>query len=366
MTTGLGAAALDEERVQRFMGRLMETYTAGMVTFMIDLAHRTGLLDAMATGPGTSIELAARAGLQERYVRECLGALVTAGIVEYDAAGAVYTLPPEHAVCLSGDGSLNLAPYSLMNALLGKHIDAVAGAFREGGGLPYDRFRPEFTSVMDGLSRGLMDGQLLHGILPAVDDLPARLASGIRVADVGCGTGHAVNLMAREFPHSTFIGYDIGADAIEAARAEAADYRLSNASFEVRDVATLPTRPSFDVIFAFDSIHDQVDPSGVLRQVYEALDSSGLFVMMDIKANTPLEENIGNPFAPLLYSMSTLHCLTVSLAHGGAGLGTMWGQQRARTMLTDAGFTEVDVSDVPDDPMDVVYVARKTHPERSV
>ncbi len=351
--------AMDEERVEQFMGQLMETYTHGMVTFMIDLAHRTGLLDAMVTGSGTSSELATRAGLQERYVRECLGALVTAGIVEYDAQGAVYTLPPEHALCLTGTGSLNLAPYSLINALLGKHIDGVARAFRDGGGVPYDRFRPEFTSVMDGLSRGLMDGQLLHGILPVTGDLPGRLAAGIRVADIGCGTGHAVNLMAREFPHSTFIGYDIGVDAIEAARAEAAAYRLGNASFEVRDVATLPADPPFDAIFAFDSIHDQVDPSGVLRQVYEALSPGGLFVMMDIKANTALEENIGNPFAPLLYSVSTLHCMTVSLAHGGAGLGTVWGQQRARAMLADAGFTEIDVFDVPDDPMDSVYVARK-------
>jgi SAM-dependent methyltransferase len=360
MTSDISAGpAMDEERVEQFMGRLMETYTHGMVTFMIDLAHRTGLLEAMATGPGTSSELATRAGLQERYVRECLGALVTAGIVEYDAQGAAYTLPTEHALCLTGTGSLNIAPYSLINALLGKHIDRVAQAFRDGGGVPYDRFRPEFTSVMDGLSRGLMDGQLLHGILPVTADLPGRLAAGIRVADIGCGTGHAVNLMAREFPRSTFIGYDIGVDAIQAARAEAAAYRLGNTSFEVRDVATLPADPPFDAIFAFDSIHDQVDPSGVLRQVYEALSPGGLFVMMDIKANTALEENIGNPFAPLLYSISTLHCMTVSLAHGGAGLGTMWGQQRARAMLADAGFTENDVFDVPDDPMDSIYVARK-------
>lgn len=351
--------ALDEERVERFMGQLMEAYTGGMVTLMIDLAHRTGLLVALAARPRTSSEVADCAGLQERYVRECLGALVTAGIIDYDATGAVYSLPPEHALCLTGAGSLNIAPYSMITALLGKHVNEVAQSFRDGGGVSYDQFRPEFTSVMDGLSRGLMDGQLLRGILPVGGDLPDRLASGIRVADIGCGSGHAVNLMAREFPKSTFIGYDIGSDAIEVARAEAVDYGVGNATFEVLDVVMLPTEPPFDAIFAFDSIHDQVDPVGVLRRVHEALRPSGVFVMMDIKANTALEDNIGNPLAPMLYSISTLHCMTVSLAHGGAGLGTVWGEQLARQMLTDAGFVDLKVSDVPDDPMDSVYIARK-------
>lgn len=350
--------ALDAERIDEFMGRLFQTYTGGMVTFMIDLAHRTGLFDAMTSGPGTSMELAERAGLQERYVRECLGALVTADIVEYESSAATYSLPAEHAVCLTGEGSMNLAPMSLAATLAAKNVEGVATAFREGGGVPYEKFRPEFTSVMDGMSRGLMDGQLLEGILPLVDGLTDRLTSGVRAADVGCGTGHAINLMARAYPDSHFVGFDIADDAIDAARREASDYDLANAAFEVVDATQLPVEPPFDVIFAFDSIHDQVDPAGVLRRIHDALASDGVFVMMDIKANSALEDNVGNPFAPFLYSISTLHCLTVSLAHGGAGLGTVWGEQLAKQMLTDAGFASTEVFDVPDDPMDSVYVAR--------
>jgi len=230
-------------------------------------------------------------------------------------------------------------------------------AFREGGGVPYDAFRPEFTDVMDAGSRGYMDGQLIDGVLPLTGDLPDRLRRGIRVADIGCGTGHAINLLARAFPASSFTGYDIAADAIERARDEAARWGLPNAAFAVLDVATLPTDPPFGAVFAFDAVHDQADPARVLRRVHDALEPGGVFVMFDIKAATALEDNIGNPMAPFLYGVSTLHCMTVSLASGGAGLGTAWGVELAQTMLAEAGFAGVTVQDVPDDPMDVLYVA---------
>jgi SAM-dependent methyltransferase len=352
-------APLDDARLEAFAGRLLSSYTESMVTLMIDVGFRTGLLDTLAADSGTSAEVAERAGLVERYVRECLGALVTAGIVEYDPATGRYTLPPEHAACLSGPGTLNLAPISQLTTLLAKHVDGVAHAFREGGGVPYDAFRPEFTRVMDGLSRGLMDEQLIDGILPVTGDLPTRLAAGVPAADIGCGTGHAVNLLARAYPRSRFTGYDIAADAIAIARAEAADWGLTNASFEIRDATTLPPEPPLAAVFAFDAIHDQVDPARVLARIHEALEPGGVFVMFDIKAASAVEDNIGNLLAPWLYGVSTLHCLTVSLAHGGTGLGTMWGEQLARRMLTNAGFVDVTVHDVPDDPFDTIYLAHK-------
>ncbi|MGH8908611.1 MAG: class I SAM-dependent methyltransferase [Egibacteraceae bacterium] len=352
-------ADIDSARVEEFAGRLLTTYTEGMVGLMIDLADRIGLFDALAAGSATSEELADRAGLTERYVRECLGALTTARIVDYEPASRRYALPSEHAACLTGPGSLNLAPFARTNTLLAHHVEGVAKACRDGGGVPYEAFRPQFTDMMDGLSRGLLDGQLLEGMLPLTGGLPARLEEGIRVADVGCGTGHAVNLMARAYPRSTFVGYDIGADAIERARAEAAEYGLANAAFEVLDVAQLTADPQFEAVFAFDAIHDQVDPATVLDRIHAALAPGGVFVMMDIKASSNLEDNVANPFAPWLYGISTLHCMTVSLAHDGAGLGTVWGEQLALRMLRGAGFVDVEVLDVPDDPFDSLYVCRK-------
>ncbi|MGR6964699.1 class I SAM-dependent methyltransferase [Geodermatophilus sp. URMC 61] len=188
--------------------------------------------------------------------------------------------------------------------------------------------------------------------------MPARLTDGVRVAEVGCGTGHALNLMAPAYPRSSFTGYDLAGDAIDRARAEAADWGLTNVSFEVLDVARLPSDPLSTAVFAFDAIHDQADPAGVLSRVRAALEPGGWFVMMDIKAASALEDNVGNPMAPWLYGISTLHCMTVSLAQGGAGLGTVWGEQLARRMLDEAGFVDVAVHDVPDDPFDSVYVAR--------
>jgi SAM-dependent methyltransferase len=251
-----------------------------------------------------------------------------------------------------------MAPRSRFIALLGVHVPGVAGAFRTGGGVPYQAYRPGFTEVMDGRSRGLLDGQLLDGILPLTGELPARLTEGVRVAEIGCGTGHALNLMARAYPRSSFTGYDLAEDGIAQARAEAAAWGLTNASFEVLDVTRLPSDPPSTAVFAFDAIHDQADPAGVLSRVRAALEPGGWFVMMDIKAASALEDNVGNPLAPWLYAVSTLHCLTVSLAEGGAGLGTAWGEQLARRMLDEAGFVDVAVHDVPDDPFDSVYVAR--------
>jgi ubiquinone/menaquinone biosynthesis C-methylase UbiE len=358
MTVDLDRAPVDETRIEAFAGRMFSTYTAAMLTYMVNLGHRTGLFETLAAGPGTSAQVAERAGLTERYVREWLGAVSTGGIVEYDEATGTFTLPPEHAVCLTGSGSLNLAPVSQLPTLLAQHVGDVSVAFRDGGGVPYERFRPAFTDAMDAAGRGTFDGQLLTGILPLTGDLPTRLAHGIRVADVGCGTGHAINLMARAYPASTFVGYDFDDGALERGRDEAAAYGLSNVSFEAQDVALLSSTPQFDAIFAFDAIHDQADPAGVLNRIRGALAEEGVFVMMDVKASSFLEHNMSNPFAPMLYATSTLHCLTVSLAYGGAGLGTVWGEELARQMLADAGFKHIEVHDVPNEPLNSLYVAR--------
>jgi SAM-dependent methyltransferase len=359
---GLGPAAtgrLDEARVEAFAGRLLELYTGGMLTLMVDLGHRTGLFAAAAAGPATSAGLAGRADLRERYVREWLGAMVTGGIVDYDAAAGTYRLPPEHAACLTGPGSANLAPLSRLDTHLAKHVDAVARAFREGGGVPYAEYRPEFTDVMDALGRGVFDELLLDAYLPLVPGLPERLAAGARVADVGCGTGHALVRMAAAYPAASFVGYDLAEDAVARARSEAAAAGLRNVTFEVRDAARLAVAEPFDVVFVFDAIHDQVDPAAVLDRIHAALVPGGTFVMVEPRASSNLEDNLANPQAPFLYGVSTLHCMTVSLAHGGAGLGAAWGEQTARAMLAAAGFGEVLVHEAPGDPINAVFVTSR-------
>jgi SAM-dependent methyltransferase len=351
--------AVDEAAVAAFAERIFGLYRDGLLVLMLDLGHRTGLFEAAASGPATSEALASRAGLDERYVREWLGAMATAGIVEYEPAAGTYRLPAEHAVCLTGGGSANLAPMAQAIAHLAKHVGQVAEAFRSGGGVPYSEFRPEFTSVMDALSRNFFDGALVDGVVPLVPGLADRLTSGARVADIGCGTGHAMVVLAQAFPRSTFIGYDIAVDAIDQARAEAAATGVANAHFATCDVARLTVDEPFDVIFSFDAIHDQADPAAVLARIHDALVDSGTYVMMEPAASSRLEDNLANPLAPFFYAVSTMHCMTVSLAEGGAGLGTVWGEQLARHMLAEAGFGEVVTHEAPDDPLDTIFVTTK-------
>ena len=348
----------DRKRVQEFARKLFGHYTSWMLTLMVDIGHRTGLFEALARGAGTSRQIADRASLDERYVREWLGAMATGGIVEYDPAPATFALPPEHAACLTGTSSRNLAANSQVLAMLARRLGAVTECFKQGGGVPYSEFRPDFTAYMDASWRLLYDGLLIRGFLPAAKGLPERLAAGIRVADLGCGTGHAINLMAREYPRSEFVGYDVAADAIERAQAEAWAMALPNARFEVCDVTRLPAGAPFDLVTSFDAIHDQRDPAAVLRSAAAALAPDGIYFMVEPRAGSNLADNLGNPFGPWLYGMSVLHCMTVSLAEGGAGLGTAWGEQTARQYLTAAGFTSIEAVAAPG-PQNTIYVCRR-------
>jgi SAM-dependent methyltransferase len=353
-----GSVTIDPQRVQAFAGKMLDIYNGGMLSLLVDLGHRTGLFESAAQGPATSEKLANRAGLQERYVREWLGGMAAGGILTYDADTRTYALPPEHAVLLTGTTMRNIAPVSRFVTLLAQHVPGVADCFRRGGGVPYEAYRPEFTDTMDDVWRRIYDEQLIGGFLTQVPGLTERLGTGIRVADIGCGTGHAVNTMAQAFPASTFVGYDLAADAIERARAEAETMGLSNARFEVVDVTTLAPEFKFDLITAFDAIHDQVAPQTVLRRVHDALAPGGILYMVEFKFASDVGANVGNPFAPLYYGISTLHCMTVSLAHSGAGLGAVWGEEVARRLLTEVGFGPIEVVNTPR-PQNYAFVCKK-------
>jgi SAM-dependent methyltransferase len=211
---------------------------------------------------------------------------------------------------------------------------------------------------MDDVWRRIFDDQLIEGFLGRVEGLDARLETGIDVLDIGCGTGHAVNVMAQTYPASRFVGFDIAEDAIAAARQEAAELGLRNTEFGVQDVTRLPAEASFDLITAFDAVHDQRQPAAVLQNTCEALRPDGLFLMIEFKFESEIADNNGNPFAPLYYAFSTMHCTPVSLALGGPGLGAVWGDRTARAMLKEAGFSRIERLDSPR-PQNCIYVARK-------
>lgn len=351
---------LDGDKIQAFGARMLGILNGGTLALMLSIGHRTGLLDRMAElRPSTSEEIATAAGLNERYVREWLAALTTGRIVEYDAATMRYWLPREHAAMLiRAAGPSNMASLTQFIAMLGDVESEVVEAFRNGGGVPYARF-PRFQEVMAEESAAVFDATLIQSTLPLVPGLIRRLRAGIDVADVGCGSGHAIAIMARAFPNSRFTGFDFSVEGIAAARAEASAKSLANAAFEATDAATLTGPPRFDLITTFDSVHDQARPDRVLAAVAAMLRPGGTYLCVDVAASSNLEDNIGHPIGPMFYAMSTMHCMTVSLALGGMGLGAMWGEQKAHEMMHDAGFTQVETARIKGDVSNNYYIATK-------
>jgi 2-polyprenyl-3-methyl-5-hydroxy-6-metoxy-1,4-benzoquinol methylase len=200
---------------------------------------------------------------------------------------------------------------------------------------------------------------LLDEILPGVPGIVEALERGIDVLDVGCGSGRALNLMAKAYPRSRFTGYDVSCEGISAAKSEASASGLTNVHFSVRDVSELEIDDVFDFVTAFDAIHDQARPDAVLRGISRALRGDGLFLMQDIAGSSHVHEDRDNAMAPFLYTISCMHCMTVSLSSDGAGLGAMWGKDLACRMLSEAGFGDVRVTELPHDALNYYYVARK-------
>ena len=350
----------ESPEAKEFGHRMLGVVNDAAIALLLSIGHQTGLFDRMASlASATSAEIASAAGLDERHVREWLGGMVCAAIIDHDSTTHTYHLPAHHASALTrAGGPDNVAKMAQYIALLGEVEQRIVGCFHNGGGLPYTAF-PRFHALRAEESREVVDAALIATILPLVDGLTERLRAGIDVADFGCGSGHAINVMAQAFPASRFTGYDFSEEAIARARAEAAELGLTNARFAAQDLAVLHAPDAFDAIVVFDAIHDQVHPDQVLTNIHHALRPGGDFLMVDIKASSELAQNRDIPWASWLYTVSTMHCMTVSLSAGGAGLGTAWGQELAVSMLADAGFTGVNVAEVDSDPFNNYYVARK-------
>lgn len=353
-------ANFDQAKAEAFSGRLLEVLNSGGLTLMISVGHRTGLFDAMSEfPPATSEEIARKAGLNERYVREWLGAMVTGRIVTYHPDTRKYSLPAEHAAFTTRPaGADNIAVFAQYVSVLGNVEDEIVECFRKGGGVPYSKF-PRFHTVMAEDSGQSVLANLESAVLPVVPGMIDRLKQGIKVLDVGCGSGRALNLMAQLYPTSHFTGYDFSVEAITRATEEAQQHGSKNIEFHVFDVTMLDAHEQFDFITAFDAIHDQAKPLEVLKGIYRALKPDGVFLMQDISGTSHVDQDTKHPIGPLLYTISCMHCMTVSLALGGEGLGAMWGVEKAEEYLRKAGFTTVDIKNLPHDFQNSYFIVRK-------
>ncbi len=323
MTTTPTTAIIDSDRADAFTGRVV-TDTAGLTTVVLaSIGDQLGLWRALAeAGPATSAELAARTDTNERYVREWLAAMHAAGYVEYETSSRRFTLPLEHTPALvdePGPAFFGGVHQELVGLL--QRVPELLGAFRHGGGIRQDSYPDDVYVGMDRFTAMWHENLLLQHWLPSCPDAVAKLEAGGTVADVGCGQGRAIAHMAKAFPNATFAGFDVLPRNIERARIHAREEGVADrVTFELADAAAgFPG--TYDVITTWDVLHDAVDPTAILRSIRDALAPDGVYLCLDINCSDRVEENVG-PLKALLYGFSVLYCMTTSLAHDGAGLGT--------------------------------------------
>jgi SAM-dependent methyltransferase len=353
---------VDAAAAERFAERLLGILNDGTFSLMVSIGHRTGLFDTMAElPPATAAGIAEAAGLNERYVREWLGAMTVSGFVTHDPAAGTYALPPEHAASLTrASAADNMAVFAQYVGQLGAVEDDVVECFRNGGGVPYDRFHRFHETMAEDSGQTVLPALKDH-ILPLVPGLTERLEAGIAVLDAGCGRGKAVNLMAGWFPASRFVGLDLSAEATAYANDEARAQGNANASFAARDLSDFDETAepaAYDLVTTFDAVHDQKQPLRLLKGIRRAVKPGGVYIAQDIGGSSHHHGNMDHPMGPLLYTISCMHCMTVSLAQGGEGLGAMWGKEKALEYFDAAGFSSVEVHTLEHDPQNYYYVCR--------
>lgn len=343
----------------------------GALNLAMAIGYKNRIFDVLEdlNRPAAIPEIADAAGLDQRYLKEWLGVMVMGEIVELSQTATgenAYFLPPAHAMFLTRNaGSSNVGVYTQEIPLLTAcAMDAVNTGFKTGKGIAFSQY-PEFQHFMGQLADAKHRQVLIRHFLPSVDNgkLVERLKNGIRVCDLGCGQGLAVNLMANAFPRSTFVGMDNHEAAIRAAKKQALEMGLSNVDYMIKDAVAIERDDrfcaQFDYVCAFDAIHDQQKPLAALKGIHWMLAPDGLFSMVDIKAGSDHRDNLDHPMGAFLYTVSLMHCMPIGLYDNGAGLGMMWGRDKAMEMLANAGFEQVEVLEMAHDGFNLHYLCRK-------
>ena len=404
------AQGIAEQSTDAFAEKLLTTLNNGALCLMISIGHRSGLLDAMdGLQPSPPLEIAKAANKlnpslgdtaflyesiatgimrslndfvademseqamalinrdESRHIAvEASGDLLVtdvslAAVVRVDPVTGLYHLPPSHAAVLTRKNPAdNMAVFAQYIPGLANVEDDILECFKNGGGVGYEKF-PRFHAVMEEDSGQSVVSSLESHILPLVPGIVEQLKSGIRVLDLGCGRGRALTMLAARFPKSEFLGYDLSEDAIGYAQHNAASAGLTNVKFEARDLSDFDNTAipeHFDLATTFDAVHDQAFPLRLVKGIRRTLKPDGVYLMQDIHGSSDVRNNLSHPLGTLLYTVSCLHCMTVSLAQGGEGLGAMWGREQAEALLAQAGFQNVKVHRLDHDVQNDYYVAR--------
>jgi 2-polyprenyl-3-methyl-5-hydroxy-6-metoxy-1,4-benzoquinol methylase len=346
---------LDQEKLEAFVERIVLDVGTAMRGGLMYIGDRLGIFAALAeSGPVTGVELSQRMGLNERYLREWLAAMATAEYLEHDGKGDTYFLPPEHALPLA-DEEFPLFTGGLMQMIVPTVTVApqVAEAFKSGRGVTQDQYLPDMYEGIERLTAPWYKHELVQTWIPAMPGVQEKLEAGGSACDVGCGSGRAPITIAKALPAAELHGYDVHTGSIERAQASAeAEGVADRVTFTVADGAELP-QGRFDLLTTFDVVHDSADPVGLMSAIRGALREDGTYLMLEMNASGDVEEN-RNPLGKFLYNVSTLYCMTTSLAHGGAGIGACMGQEKARELAYAAGFTHFRKLPI-EEPFSVLY-----------
>lgn len=334
---------MDTKKVEELAFRVVGDMGGAFTMALGYVGDRMGLFRAMAgAGPVTSAELATKTKLNERYVREWLRAMVAAEYVDYDTQSGKYVMTDEQAFVLAKEdspmfvgGAFHFTTPSIWN------VPKIMDAFQKGGGVSYSEIGKEIPEAIERFFRPGYVNFLVKDWLGAVPGLTARLENGVSVADIGCGCGQSTVTMGKAFPKSKVLGIDYHGPSIERGRKLAASSGLVNVEFLQAPAHEIPGNRKFELICSFDCIHDMVDPLATLRAIREALTEDGLYIWSEPNASANAHEN-RNPLGKAFHSISPLHCMTVSLAHDGAGLGTVIGESGARELAKGAGFSRFE------------------------
>jgi 2-polyprenyl-3-methyl-5-hydroxy-6-metoxy-1,4-benzoquinol methylase len=353
------SSLVDTALAQTFMGRVLSDTSACMVTAMAALGDRLGLFKSLATnGPCTADEVAAHTRTQPRYAREWLGGMAAAGYITYEPATKRFSLPAAHAAVLAEEGGPFFVggAFQLSMPKL-QQFERVAEVFTNGGGVMEAAYGEDLWQGQARFSAGWVEHLLTQAWVPSVDGLERTLRQGAAIADVGCGRGLALIKLAQAYPESYFVGYDAFEPEIQhATENERAAGVADRVRFQYLDASRgLPSQ--YDVITTFDVVHDAVDPPGLLRSIRQALKPNSVYMCLEISCADRLEDNVG-PLGALFHALSVFYCMTTSLAHGGAGLGTLGlPESRLRELSLNAGFS--GVRRVPmDNPFNALYEMR--------
>lgn len=333
------APKIDQSKLEQFMGKVVGDMGAALSAVLVHIGDRLGLYKAMAgAGPVTSEELAKLTGTQERYVREWLNNQAAGGYVVYDPKAKTYALPPEQAMALAYEDSPAFLPGAFQVIMAAfKAEQKVAQKFKAGGGVDWGEHDPELFEGTERFFRPNYIGNLVNSWIPALEGVQEKLVKGAKVADIGCGHGASMLLMAQAFPNSRFFGFDYHKPSIEAARKRAKAAGLEkNVAFEVAGAADYPGE-GYDLVCHFDCLHDMADPQSAAKRVRETIAKEGTWMIVEPFASDKPEEN-HNPVGRVYYAASTMICVGVSLAKDGPALGAQAGEARLKDIAIKAGF----------------------------